>query len=67
VNHVAVFLDLCDNIDASLFSGDILMDDDVRADFKGLLERWAKKTVEWDDIAKDFKASQEKDNQEDEE
>jgi hypothetical protein len=41
----------CDIIDASVFTGDILFDKNVRKRFREYLIRWKKATDDWEEVS----------------
>lgn len=43
-----------DEIDAAVFSGDAFMDDEERARFRGLMARWERGLLSFDEISKRF-------------
>ena len=48
----------CDAVDAGVFSGDSLLDDDTRAEFRILLKRWHRKCNEWESLSKELKENE---------
>lgn len=51
MNHFAEAIDV---LDAEVFNGDGLMEDENRDLFKRSMERWQRKLVEWEEIAASF-------------
>ena len=44
------FIDeICDAVDAGVFTGDHLADKETREEFKRLLERWAREVKVWEE------------------
>jgi hypothetical protein len=56
MNHFEKALDV---VDAAVFSGDSLMDADNRKMFREMMERWHRKTAEWESIALSAAAEEE--------
>lgn len=53
-----------DSIDAAVFTGDIFLDDDERAEFRRYLERWEKELKVWDERSKELaQLEQDEDNE----
>jgi hypothetical protein len=44
MDHEKYFNNLCDEIDATVFSGDYLDDPDALNEFRKMLERWERKS-----------------------
>jgi len=42
-----LFTDMCDSIDASVFSGDLLQDENRRKEFKEFVDRWHRALAEF--------------------
>lgn len=51
------FSNICDQLDAEVFSGDSLIDDDIRKEFKELLARWDREVRRFDNIKKNIYCS----------
>ena len=47
------FKDSVDEIDAALFSGDLMVNEAARKEFTELLARWGRKMVEWEKLVGD--------------
>jgi len=54
------FLELCDSVDAGVFSGDSLMDAGTRKEFEDYLGRWTRELKKFEELAAELAAQEEK-------